>query len=132
MDNREKLHAPRPVKVNPFLRTGASKVSHFDRRLQYSQYRNSDRVKSENLNVFSKICPFNDNLLDSDEIEKEFSEIDAKSEIFSILHNDSSFSSSFLHRDSAASNITFDFCEVAEDKTDCTVKKFDTKSNIRS
>ena len=125
MDSLQKLSAPRPVKKNPFLIRGAAKLSYTDKR---RIYRNSERVKSEN--IFSNPGPFNDNLFD--EVEKDFSEIDAKSEIFSILHSDVSFTSSFMQRDSVISNSTLDFNEVLEEQSISALKPDNSKTNIRS
>ena len=122
MDNK-KLIAPRPVKVNPFLNRRLSKISFDEKR---KVYRNSDRVKSEEILNFP--CPFNTNLLDSESFERDFLEIDAKFEILSILNNDASFTSSYCYRDSEVSISTFDFNEQVDEHSHNNFKSYNFKS----
>jgi hypothetical protein len=124
MDNSKKLIAPRPVKMNSFLRRGASKQSIQTKKFLY---RNSDRVKSEN--IFSNPFQYNDRFFDDEELERDFSEMDAKSEILSILNSDCSLTSSFTMRDSIS---IFDFQDAIEDIPFATIKASNSKSIIKS
>ena len=81
MDSKT-LKAPRPVKANPFIIRKTSGQSIKYKRLLY---RDSERVKSENF--LHNHNPFDAVLNDLDNLEKDFIEIDAKSEILSILNN---------------------------------------------
>jgi hypothetical protein len=100
------LKAPKPVKANPFIyKWNSGQLTKYNRML----YRESERVKSENF--LCNPSTYNGVLNDLDDLEKDFIEIDAKSEILSILNNEASFSSSYNYRDSEISVSTFDFNE---------------------
>lgn len=108
MDNCAKLVAPKPVKMNPFLKRGVSKQSIKEKR---AIYRNSDRVKSEN--IFSN--PSRSDIFFDEDVERDFDEMEAKSEILSILQNDNSLASSLATRVSAMSVSTFDAFDPHEE-----------------
>jgi len=123
MDSKT-LKAPRPVKANPFIIRKTSGQSIKYKRLLY---RDSERVKSENF--LHNHNPFDAVLNDLDNLEKDFIEIDAKSEILSILNNEASFSSCFNYRDSEISVSTFDFNEQVDENPFTLTKNQFFKSN---
>lgn len=118
------LKAPRPIKANPFLCRRTSEQSFKNKRLIY---KNSERVKSENF--LNNLSPLDDLIYDPDSLEKDFIEIDAKSEILSILNNDASFSTYFNYRDSEVSVSTFDFNEPVDENPFTMTKNQNFKSN---
>jgi len=119
MDNK-KLIAPKPVRMNPFASKNLTKISHIDKRLFY---RKSDRVKSEI--IINNHCKLNDDSLEISELEKDFSEIDARSEIYTILLSDVS-SSSFAQRDTIVSNSSFE--EAIEETLQNNIRQFNSYS----
>ena len=102
--NNNKLIAPKPKKLNPFLKKNSTRSS-FENNLFY---RNSDKIKNDK-NYFPNNINFN--IEDLKELERDFDEIEARSEIFSILQSDNSCSTTFFHRNSDISNFSFDFNE---------------------
>ena len=126
MDNRNKLIAPKPVRMNLFSQKNISKISYNEKR---NIYRRSDRIKSENL--YNKHCSLKDHSFDLCELEKEFFEIEARSEIFSILNCHASFSS-FAQRDTVISNTSFDEANEEIPYIFIRPSKSNSKNNIRS
>ena len=102
-----KLLAPKPKKLNPFISNNYNRSS-FENNLFY---RNSAKIKNEN--VFKDNYPIKAefNLENLNDFERDFEEFEARSEIFSILQSDNTCSTSFFQRDSRVSNFTFDLNE---------------------
>ena len=103
MDNKIKLIAPKPVRMNPFTSNKIQNNTLKEKRLCYS---NSDKLRSKF--IYYKNCTLNDNSFDLNELEKDFNEIEARSEIFSILYREES---TFFNRNS----IIINSCLISDD-----------------
>ena len=111
MENKE-LKAPKPIQVHPFIHRRGSKQSIQNNR---QVYRKTERVKSDH--VINNPSQFDLNLCELEEVEMDFIEIDAMSEILSILKNEASFISSFNLRDSEVSVFSDDFNDTVEENS---------------
>ena len=126
MDNEKKLNAPKPVRMNPFTHKNRKKISQNEKSIFY---RNSDRFINEI--IIFKHCTLTDDSYDISELEKDFDEIEARYEIFSILNCDISLSL-FAHKELTISNSSSQYNESIVDIP--YIKNISSKSNanIRS